>query len=243
MGNNTGKTPLWQAIAASLRDDIAEGRYGPGDKMPGELALAERFGVNRHTVRHALTLLKEEGLVHSRRGSGVYVLARPMDYPLGRRVRFRRNLLAAGRLPELRILGIESREATAEEAAPLALAQGDMICVSHGYSLADAQPVSLSESLFPQTRLPGIAEALREGKGVTHALQQAGVADYTRASTRISARLATATQALHLRLREGAPLIYATSINVDPDGKPVEFGRTWFAGDRITLTLENDGLA
>ena len=243
MRNSTGKTPLWQAIAANLRGDIAEGRYPPGDKLPGEMALAERFGVNRHTVRHALTLLKEEGLVHSRRGAGVYVLTRPMDYPLGRRVRFRRNLLAAGRLPELRILGIESREATAGEAGPLKLSEGDLICIFHGYSLADAQPVSLSESLFPQTRLPGIAKALREGNGVTHALQQVGVADYTRASTRISARLATATQALHLRLREGAPLIYTTSINVDPSGQPVEFGRTWFAGDHVTLTLDNDGFA
>lgn len=240
MRNSAERTPLWRAIAASLREDIAEGRYPPGDKLPGEMALAERFGVNRHTIRHALTLLKEEGLAHSRRGSGVYVLARPTDYPLGRRVRFHRSLLAAGRLPEKRILDIESREATPDEAATLQLAPGEPICICHSLALADGQPIALAESHYPQSRLPGIAEALREDQGVTHALQRAGISDYTRASTRISARMASATQALHLRLREGAALIYTTSVNIDMDGLPVEFGRTWFAGDRITLTLENE---
>ena len=47
------KTPLWQAISNALREDMAEGRYTPGDKLPTEAELAERVGVNRHTHRHA----------------------------------------------------------------------------------------------------------------------------------------------------------------------------------------------
>jgi len=82
---------------------------------------------------------------------------------------------------------------------------------------------------------------LQEEAGVTDALRRCGVADFTRLSTRISARPASATQALHLHVPEGAPLIYSTSLNADPDGVPVEFGMTWFAGDRVTLTI--DGLA
>ena len=63
------------------------------------------------------------------------------------------------------------------------------------------------------------------------------MADYTRASTRLTAKLANATQALHLRLTEGAPILRSAGINVDPEGVPVEYGVTWFAGDRVTLTL------
>jgi len=48
------RTPIWTAIAHSLRSDIAAGVYGPDDKLPTESALAARFGVNRHTVRHAI---------------------------------------------------------------------------------------------------------------------------------------------------------------------------------------------
>ena len=55
------KTPLWQAISNALREDMAEGRYRPGDKLPTEAELAERFGVNRHTIRHAISVLVEMG--------------------------------------------------------------------------------------------------------------------------------------------------------------------------------------
>lgn len=235
-----GKTPLWAAIARHLRDDIAEGRYAPGDKLPTEAVLAERHGVNRHTVRHALAALVDEGLVRTRRGAGAFVAARPADYPIGRRVRFTENLRRAGRMPGREVLSMELRAATAEEAALLAVAPGAQILSSHGRSLADGVPMSLSESLYPLERLPGLAEALAEGQGVTHALRAVGVADYTRKSTRVSAVLATATQAVGLQVREGDPLLKTTSLNVDTDGVPVEFGRTWFAGDRITLTLEEE---
>ena len=113
------RTPVWQAIAAALRADIAEGRYQTGDKLPTEAQLATRFGVNRHTVRHGISRLVGEGLVRTRRGAGVFVAARPTEYPIGARVRFHENLLAAGRRPEKRILDVECRAASAGEGRAL----------------------------------------------------------------------------------------------------------------------------
>jgi GntR family phosphonate transport system transcriptional regulator len=232
------RTPLWQAIADALRGDISDGRYAPGDKLPTEAALSDRFGVNRHTVRHALSALVEDGLVRTRRGSGAFVAARPTDYPIGARVRFHQNLLAAGVRPEKRILQIERRAAAPGEARALGLAPGDEICAYHGLSLADGRPIAIFESMFPVIRLPGVEAALGETQSVTEALRLCGVADYTRSSTRLTAVRADATQALHLELREGAPLLRSTGVNVDGAGVPVEYGRTYFAGDRVTLTLE-----
>lgn len=235
MGN---KTPLWAAIARALREDIAEGRYVPGDKLPTEARLSERFGVNRHTVRHALSVLVDEKLVRTRRGAGAFVAARPTDYPIGKRVRFTENLRRAGRMPGREVQGMEIRAASHEEASLLDVTPGSQILASHGRSLADNQPLSMSESIYPLERLPGLPDALAENKGVTYALRSVGVPDYTRASTRITAVLATATQAVQLQVQEGAPLLKTTALNVDVDGRPVEFGRSWWAGDRIALTLE-----
>lgn len=237
MRDSSDKTPIWKAIANALRSDLAEGRYGPGDKLPTEAALADRFGVNRHTVRHGISVLVEEGLVRTRRGAGAFVAATPTDYPIGNRVRFHENLIAAGRTPEKRVLQVEERAATPGEASALAIAPGDPVCAYHGLSLADGQPVAVFESLFALTRLAGITAALQDTSSVTAALRAAGVIDYTRASTRLTAVRATATQALHLRVAEGDPLLKSTGVNVDEAGLPVEYGRTWFAGDRVTLTL------
>ena len=237
MRDGSPKTPIWKAIADALRSDLAEGRYCAGDKLPTEAALAERFGVNRHTVRHGVSVLVEEGLIRTRRGAGAFVATTPTDYPIGKRVRFHENLAAAGRRPQKRPLLLEERTATAAEAKFLGLLQGDLVCAYSGISLADGQPIAIFESLFPLDRLPGITSALRGAQGVTEALSSIGVSDYSRASTRLTAVRATATQALHLQISEGDPLLRSSGINVDETVQPVEYGRTWFAGDRVTLTL------
>ena len=200
--------------------------------------MAARFGVNRHTVRHALSQLIEEGLVRTRRGAGAFVASTPTDYPIGERVRFHENLLAAGRRPEKRVLDVECRAATAGEAWALEINEGSPVCAYHGLSLADGAPIAVFESVFPLERVAGIDQHLSKTSSVTEALALAGIADYTRASTRLTAVLADVTHALHLHLREGDPLLRSTSVNVEADGYPVEYGRTWFAGDRVTLTLE-----
>ncbi|MFB9151472.1 phosphonate metabolism transcriptional regulator PhnF [Roseovarius ramblicola] len=233
-------TALWRSIHDTLRDDIAAGRYAPGDRLPTEAALAARFGVNRHTVRRALAALTEAGTIRTRRGAGAFVAHRPADYPLGRRVRFHEALRAAGRLPAKEILAIETRTADPGEAAALGLAQGAQVHVCDGISQADGVPVALFRACFPAARLPGLPEALARLRSVTAALREAGIPDYTRASTRLTATAASPTQALHLALPPGAPLLRTLSVNVDPDGTPVEYGRTWFAGDRMTLTLTDD---
>lgn len=235
----TPRTPIWKAIAASIRHDIAEGIYGAGDKLPTEAALAQRFGVNRHTVRHAISALAEESLVHSRRGAGVFVATTPTDYPIGRRVRFHQNLRAAGRSPAKKVLLLETRTASSSEAEALQLPYGAQVHVYEGLSLAEGRPIALFRSAFPATRCTGILEHLGKNPSVTEALAKCGVHDYTRASTRVNAKLATATQALHLQIAEHAPILRTIGVNIEPDGTPIEVGRTWFAGDKVTLTLSD----
>lgn len=223
-----------------MRGAIARGQYPPGTKLPTEAALAQRFGVNRHTVRHAISALVTEGLVHTRRGAGVFVLTRPLEYPLSDRVRFHQNLMAAGRTPQRRILSIDTRAADAAEAHALEISMGAPVVVAHAVSFADGTPIALGESRYPAGRLAGIADALGAGHGVTHALGVVGVRDYRRTATRLTARSADATQAAHLRVPSGAPLLLSEAISCDIDGQPVEFGQTWFAGERIALTLDHE---
>lgn len=233
-------TPLWQSIATALREDLTQGRYQTGDKLPTEAELSARFGVNRHTVRHAIGALVDEGLMHSRRGAGVFVTSVTTEYPIGRRVRFHQNLEAAGKVPGRQILGIEWRKATGPEAAALGLQPGDPVYCAEGLSFANAEPIAVFRSVFPGWLSSQFPAHLQTAQSVTTALQAAGIADYTRASTKLTARAATAVQAGHLRLREGAPLLQSEAINHTPDGRPVEYGLTWFAGDKVTLNIPGD---
>jgi GntR family transcriptional regulator, phosphonate transport system regulatory protein len=213
------RSAIWSAIAATLTSEIRGGHYRQGDKLPTEAALAARFGVNRHTVRHALAGLAEAGLVHARRGSGVFVTARPTEYRLGQRVRFHQNLLAVGQTPSRRITRAETRAADAEEAELLGLPAGGEVHV------------------IPAARFPGLPDRVVAEGSITKALAVLGLDDYTRRDTRLTAQLADPVLALALLVRPGAAVLQSVAVNVDAAGQPVEYGTTWFAGERVTLTV------
>lgn len=233
----TAPRGLRASVAEALRDDLAQGRFRPGDRLPSESDLATRFGVHRHTVREALSRLAQDGLVAPRRGAGTFVLAPPADYPLGRRVRFTEAMRASGRTPSREGTTLTTRACDAQEAEALALSPGDPVHAYEGLSLADNQPVALFQSVFPAARFPDLPERLRADPSVTAALKASGVPDYLRVSTRLQATLATSHQAARLRLPEPAALLRSVHVNADPEGRPVELGTTWFAGDRVTLVL------
>lgn len=231
------KDSLWSAIASTLRSEIGVGHYRPGDKLPTEAALSARFGVNRHTVRHALAALADRGLVQSRRGAGVFVAQKPTDYPLGRRVRFHQNVIAAGQTPSRQINRKETRPCDSEEARALRLKTGDAVHVVEGVSLADGQPIAAFRSVFPAARFPGLIALVQQSGSITQALAASGLPDYMRAETRLTAQLADPVLALALAIRPGAAVLRTVAVNVDPTGLPVEYGLTWFAGERVTLTV------
>jgi GntR family phosphonate transport system transcriptional regulator len=179
-------------------------------------------------------------LVHARRGAGVFVAARPTDYPLGRRTRFHQNLAASGQSAAREILRLETRAADRREADELRLEPGDPVHVCEGVSLADGVPIAFFRSVFPAARLPDLPVHLRATGSITRALAAQGISDYTRASTRLTAKAANPMLATHLRVAQGAPILRSVAVNIALDGTPVEFGQTWFAGDRVTLTVVPD---
>lgn len=68
--------PPYQQVAAQLRAAVLNGTFAPGDKLPSQAALSTQYGVARMTIQQALRILKDEGLVVSRQGSGMFVRER-----------------------------------------------------------------------------------------------------------------------------------------------------------------------
>lgn len=230
----TAPEPLWQQIARTLTDEVRAA--SPGDRLPTEAQLAARFGVNRHTVRRALADLAGAGLVHARRGLGVQVIAPPTDYPISRRTRFHAALSATGRVPGRRVLSVQTAAADLAESEALALPPETRVIRAEGLTLSDGQVIGHFRSAFPV--LAGLEQALAAGEGVTRALAACGIPDYTRAWTRLTAVAADGLLAGHLHLRRGEAMMRAVSLNIDPAGRPLEFGIAHFAGSRVTLTVE-----
>src|SRR6516165_174756 len=118
----TAGIALWRRVADQLERAIADGSYPVDTRLPGEIEIAQRLGVNRHTVRRALAALADRGFVRAERGSGTYVETRRLRYPISSRTRFSEIVGAAGREPGGRLLASVSEEAEPDVARRLAVA-------------------------------------------------------------------------------------------------------------------------
>lgn len=228
---------LWRQIEARLAREIADGALEPGAAMPTERELAERFGVNRHTMRRALAALAERGLIRIEQGRGMFVQETVLDYVLGARTRFSEILLNQNRRPGGRLLRADEACQDAQVARELKLTPTSPLIELEILGEADGRPISVASHFFSKARFDGLVDAYRRTGSITRALQSRGVPDYTRLSTRVTARLPTAEETRLLRQPKSRPVIVAEAINIDGQGRPIEFGRARFASERVRLLV------
>lgn len=232
----------WEVIAAALRDDIVQGRFAPGERLPNEQELAARFEVNRHTLRQAMQALAREGHVHVKQGLGTFVRELVLDYALRRRTRLSENLASVGEQAQRELLCCTAQSA-GTWAQALRVAPRSQVEVLDTRASVRGRPVGLSQAAFPCPRFAGIGEAVERVGSITQALREFGVADYTRARSLVSTRLPTAEEADALARAATQPVLVVQYLNVDGDGTPVEAGTTLFAADAVQLTVVPEGLS
>lgn len=127
------KSSLSMQIADQLEARILQNQLKEGEKLPGEMELAERFGASRNVLREAMTTLKERGLIEVRNGSGAYVV-HPQAEKLGQVVS---RLVITGSVSadelfevrmalEVRACGLAAQNATPEEIEKLQTLLDDM---------------------------------------------------------------------------------------------------------------------
>lgn len=235
-----GRDSFWTRIAKELAEAIGRGVYTPGQRLPSEHALAEQYGVNRHTIRRSLASLCTQGLVRISQGSGTYVEDFAVDLALGKRTRHQQNLAQAGLRGGLQVLQARTVRATAAQARALQVATRSPLLWLRVLGEAEQQPLQISERLFPLPRFDGLVEVVRSTGSITAGFAACGVADYTRRESRITALLPEAEVAALLKQSPSRPVLQVESLNVDAAGAPIEYATAWFAGDRVKLTVTHD---
>lgn len=229
----------WKQIADQISRSIASGEFDDTGMVPPEMALAEKFGVNRHTVRSAIASLADEGLLKRVQGRGTLIEKREkFVFPISRRTRFSEGLGKQAFEMDTRLVTADEVAASSEVADALQIAPGTLVIRFRTVGSADGQPVSSAVSHFDKSRFPRMAELVGRHHSVTKAFAAQGIADYVRISTEVSARLASAEEASYLHLSSSAVVLEALSINADLDGRRIQYSRTIFAADKISLKLD-----
>jgi GntR family transcriptional regulator len=241
---------VYKQIADHLRAAIGNGRLREGDQLPSEAQLMSHYGVARMTVRNALRILQDEGLITAEHGRGVYVRARP---PVRRLAsdrfaqRHRKEGKAAfvieseqtGAAGSVDMIQVTEARPSAEVADRLRLAEGEETVIRSRRYLLDGRPVETAVSYIPADLAAGtpIADP-NPGPGGIYARLEEGGHVLERFTEDVSARMPTPEEARVLQLGPGVPVFRLVRTAYDIDGRAVEVCDTIMAADAYVLAYD-----
>lgn len=242
-----GRGTYKQQISDDLRQQIADGTLAPGTKLPTEAQLTDQYGVTRGTVRAALEILVNEGLIMSARPVGHFVRDRkPMVFRPQAEFRPRPYtpemdafmLEYEERDPDQEI-EVSIQEPTPEVAKRLQLDPGELVVTRRRVRHLDGEPFNINDSYFPLdlVRETSIMRPESIPEGANEVLAALGCRQM-RAIDELYVRMPTPDEVRRLELAPGTPVGYHMTTGYTEEGKPVRVAITILPGDRHVISYE-----
>jgi GntR family transcriptional regulator len=235
--------PLYLQIADDLRKEILQQQLRPGERLPSEHSLMERYGASRQTVRKAVAVLKTEGLLDAAQGQGVFVRKRaPMLRRLSRREwETDRSGGFVFEQPATGTTVVEKEQgritAPAAIASRLGLSDGTEVTVWKWRVLSDDRPLLLSTSYLPLADRQPVRQPEMPEDVYGHLADELGLR-IGRLAEHVASRMPQPAEAHELDLGPGTPIVLITRTAYTPDGTAVETSDTVAAADRYELLYE-----
>ncbi|KUL49458.1 GntR family transcriptional regulator [Streptomyces sp. NRRL F-4489] len=240
-GDGSTRADRARRVAHVLRGQVLRGAF-PGGVLPDERALIAEFGTSRNTVREALGLLRDEGLVERRRGVGTVVVGRAYEHPLGELAGLAEVLQRYGTVVnEVR----EARpvRAPASVARRLGLPEGSPAVYLERLRRVDGTPLSLDCTyLIPEVGEPLLAlgRARLENRDVFELIENAAGMPLGSAEVSVRAVVADPATCAVLAMPAGGAVLAVDRLTRLADGRPADLEFIHLRGDRLTLRARMD---
>ncbi len=226
------RQPKYLRIHGALRDRITSGRWPAGSPLPSQRELAGEFSVSIMTLRQALQLLADDGLIDTRHGSGTYVASR-YAYGLGHLRSFAADLAAQGAQITTRLLAADTVAAPDDVGARLGAA-GQVLRLRR-LRLADGRPVIVQTSYLPAQLAAALDPADLCRRGLYTVLAEHGRA-IGRTSETITPAALSARDAHDLDRPEASPALLSHQVSFTTADLPVVDDHALLAGDSVAIT-------
>lgn len=223
------RVPKYWTVKQALLEQVATGR--PGAALPTERELAGRFATSRTTVRQAISELVTEGVLDRTQGSGTYI-ARPRRVEVQQLTSFTEDL-GPERVAN-RILDVRTEPADVESARQLAVAEGETVHVVDRVRLVDGVPLAVETARLAGD-LPGLAGELAVRGSLYAVLREVYGRGVDQVRDAVQSRPADPAEAELLDVETGHPLLLVRRLSHTADGRPVEWTRSVYRGDRFTF--------
>ncbi len=234
----------FREIADDLRERIALGEGGGSGAMDSEAALGQRYGASRMTVRKALELLRDQGLVDSRQGSGWFVSSGSFHQRLALGTfRHAGSAIAdTGATVQREVIGFAWEAATKSVAALLDVAPASQVLHCTSVRSVDGVPLDSATEYVSAAAAQAISRADAAFPGVWHTLARSGV-EIASVRQTIAAGIAGPEDQVQLGAPVGAPLLLIRRVAIGSAGSPVAVSDHRYLAHRFSLEVEFNGFA
>jgi GntR family transcriptional regulator len=230
--DRNGPIPLYFQVSSRLEAAIRSGEIPPGARLENEIAIGERLGLSRPTVRRAIQELVDRGLLVRRRGIGTQVVQGQVTRQVELTSLFD-DLQQARHAPGTSVLQHEVVPAPANVAERLGLAEGADVLHIRRLRTADGSPVAILQNYFPADVTDLTREELEE-RGLYQILRARGVTIRV-ANQRIGARRAHDDEGRLLEIDRDGPVLLMERTAFDNAGRAIEYGMHIYRPDRYSF--------
>jgi GntR family transcriptional regulator len=233
--------PKYIQLSERLRDRIERGELRPGDQIPTEDSLSAKYRVSRGTVRQAIAILVNQGLIRREQGRGTFVnapLAGPTFFTL---TSFNEDMRRQDRQPDTHLLTAETIPASEEIAQRLALRLGETCIHIVRLRLADNQPVARETRYLAHSLCPSLLEDDLEAESIHSLLIHKYRIPLIRTAHTIEAHILSPKEAqlLQVRPRTAAFFVDRLTYTTDVHGeRPAVWYQAIYRGDEYHFKVE-----
>lgn len=228
------KYSLYQQLADSLRDKIYEGKYAFGDKLPSERSLAEKFGISHLTVRKALAILEEEGMLLRVQGKGTFVRAQKYSIDMQHMDGFSSMFGQQGITITNKVLYSGVREAGFKYSRIFGIPREEPVFELIRLRQNGEDPVALEYNILPTKRVPHVEEYDYSLHSLWDVYRQAGI-QLVEENQKLEIVKVYNPQADLLNVEEGADVLMLSSTALDLSGKVIECTKIYDNAKRMVF--------
>lgn len=230
--------PAYIKIHDAIKKDIEKEVWTIGSRLPSERDLAEHFEVSRMTLRQAITLLVEEGILERRVGSGTYVASHRVQERIRGTTSFTEIVNSQGRKPSSKLISYQRQLASDTEINQLHLEESDYVIRMERIRYADKVPLVYEVASIPEKFIKNV----KKTDITEHFFQTLTSNGYEigKSQQTIYAKIASERVASYLEVAKGHAILALTQVSFFTDGRPFEYVRSQYVGDRFEFYLENN---
>ena len=236
MAGMSYQAPLYLQMRELVRSKIEAGEYPPLTALPSECELAESYGITRQTVRSAIDILVQEGLLRRVPGKGVYVLCRKMERDLDELQGFTQTMLDKHLKPSIKVVSRAMRPAGEHYSLMFGIQPEDDIYYIKRLCYANSEPISLEEIYIPRYLVPKI-EGIDLSIFSVYEVYDFYNIRLERARQTLDLVQLDLSDARMLEIEPETPVMLFEATTYDDQGRVVEFNRNYARGDKCNFSV------